>query len=84
MDNKDKILQIIDMNVNRACEGLRVVEDFARVQNWEDIEKKISNIRHSIREHLNELDASLLNSRNISKDEEYNQTYSAHKPFTIY
>ena len=82
MENKDKILQIIDMNVNRACEGLRVVEDFARVQNWDDLAKKISRIRHSIREHLNELDASLLNSRNISKDEEYNQTYSAHK--TLY
>lgn len=44
-----KILRIIDANVNRATEGLRVIEDILRfVYNDEKIYKKLRKIRHKI------------------------------------
>jgi thiamine-phosphate pyrophosphorylase len=49
LKNKKSILRIIDANLNRCREGLRVVEDSLRfVLNDEVLYKKIRTIRHSV------------------------------------
>ncbi|MDI6840563.1 MAG: hypothetical protein QMD71_06935 [bacterium] len=46
---EDKVLQIIDANLNRAREGLRVVEDVARfVLQDEKLTKEIKAARHKL------------------------------------
>ncbi len=45
-----KYLRIADANINRACEGLRVIEDFFRLfYNNSQLSEKIKDIRHKIR-----------------------------------
>ena len=47
------VLRLIDANANRAREGLRVVEDYARfVLNHEEMSRKIKFIRHELAEIL--------------------------------
>jgi thiamine-phosphate pyrophosphorylase len=49
LKNKKSVLRVIDANLNRCREGLRVVEDSLRfVLNDEVLYKKIRTIRHSI------------------------------------
>ena len=49
MDSKNKILRIIDANLNRSREGIRVIEDTARLfLDDEKLSKELKNIRHSI------------------------------------
>lgn len=49
MENKDKILRVIDANLNRSREGIRVIEDTARLYlDNEKISKELKNIRHSV------------------------------------
>ena len=46
---KDKILRIVDANLNRSREGLRVCEDIARFAlSSETSTKELRSIRHSI------------------------------------
>lgn len=46
---KNEIHRIIDANLNRASEALRVLEDFARfVKNNEIVSAKLKNIRHEL------------------------------------
>lgn len=46
-----KTKRIIDANLNRACEGLRVLEDIARfICNASELTEKIKRERHSLRE----------------------------------
>lgn len=49
MKDKKKIYRILDANINRAREGLRVVEEVARLV-WEDekLSKNLKNLRHRI------------------------------------
>ena len=46
---KDKVLRIIDANINRATEGLRVAEDIVRfVLDDGKLTSKLKNVRHEI------------------------------------
>jgi hypothetical protein len=49
MKDKKNVYRILDANLNRAREGLRVVEEVARFL-WEDerLSKKLKNLRHRI------------------------------------
>jgi len=70
VDQKKKILRVIDANYNRCREGLRVVEDIFRfVLNDNTARKKIRKLRHSLDTIVNEKvvkDAIL--SRDSKKD----------------
>ncbi len=59
-------MRIIDANLNRFKEGIRVVEDIARyILNDGDLAKHLKNIRHSAK-HIDE--SLLIASRNIKDD----------------
>ena len=64
-----KIYRILDANVNRAAEGIRVVEDICRF-NFEDenLTKKLRDIRHAIRKNLKDFDSHMLRHRDSSHD----------------
>ena len=69
--NKDKIYRVIDANINRLKEGIRVCEDVIRFfvedsKTWIEFKK----IRHSIFSTIKSLDQryKLLQSRDIVKD----------------
>lgn len=67
----EKIYRIIDANINRAKEGIRVAEEICRfVLEDEDLTSKLKKIRHQIGELNNKLvDYSLLlNSRDSEAD----------------
>ena len=47
MFSHDKIYRVIDVNLNRAAEGLRVLEDVVRFcMDREDLTRKLKNLRH--------------------------------------
>jgi thiamine-phosphate pyrophosphorylase len=62
----DKNLRLIDANLNRLREGIRVVEDIFRyIHNDKDTSTKLKNLRHLARvDNYNEL----LNSRDVQND----------------
>ncbi len=64
-----KVYRILDANVNRAAEGIRVVEDICRF-NFEDekLTKKLRDIRHLVRKNLKNIDHHLLRNRDSSHD----------------
>ncbi len=63
----NKIYRVIDANVNRASEGLRVLEDIFRLfYNNDKFVKAVKEIRHSIRKACSDL--KFLKSRDISTD----------------
>lgn len=65
MDNT--VFQIVDANLNRAREGLRVVEEIARfIFHDKKLTKKIKLQRHNLTEIFKDL--SLLDYRDTSKD----------------
>jgi len=74
--NKEKIYRIIDANINRASEGLRVIEDIIRfVFNDQELSTRIKKIRHQIRNLANQEEyIDLLKSRNAEKDVEKHTT----------
>ena len=58
------IYRILDANLNRLKEGIRVVEDIARYSlNNQNLSKKLKDIRHKAR-----INATLLYSRDIKND----------------
>ncbi|MBN2546201.1 MAG: thiamine phosphate synthase [Spirochaetes bacterium] len=61
--------RIIDVNINRICEGLRVIEDYLRFD-LNDIKfKKIKEIRHFIREKIAvKIEKKLLQNRESVSD----------------
>lgn len=63
------IYRIIDANINRAAEGIRVLEDLARF-NFESssITEKMRNLRHKLRKNIAFFDNKLLSSRNSAED----------------
>jgi thiamine-phosphate pyrophosphorylase len=64
---KDKIIRIIDVNINRAREGLRVVEDIIRLYyDNKIITKKVKRLRHLISESFSI--GILLDSRDSRSD----------------
>jgi len=61
--------RIIDANINRVSEGIRVLEDHSRfVKENKNINEKFRNIRHKARKILKELDNDLIRSRESSAD----------------
>ena len=84
MENRDKILRVIDANLNRSREGIRVIEDTARFYlDNEKISKELKNIRHLItglaESVFNNVQFRLLDrDRNVvfdSKDHEYTDSW---------
>ncbi|MEW6609175.1 MAG: thiamine-phosphate pyrophosphorylase [bacterium] len=68
---EDKIYRIIDANINRAKEGIRVVEDVCRfVLEDEELTSKLKKIRHQIGKLTHKLVnySSLLTSRDSESD----------------
>ena len=72
MKNKKNIYTLIDANVNRAKEGLRVIEDISRfIISDKKTTSKLKNIRHDIDSTLKMLPAdhiSLLKNRHSTDD----------------
>ena len=63
------ILRIIDANLNRTGEGLRVLEEFARLSlNDEFISQKLKNLRHKVLQTGLEQQKILLNARDAAGD----------------
>ncbi|NOX16074.1 MAG: thiamine phosphate synthase, partial [Epsilonproteobacteria bacterium] len=64
-----KIYRILDANVNRAAEGIRVVEDICRFH-YEDekLTKKLRDMRHKVRKNLKDLDFHMLKHRDSAHD----------------
>ncbi|MFH1386289.1 MAG: thiamine-phosphate pyrophosphorylase [bacterium] len=65
MENENKILRIIDANVNRATEGLRVVEEICRFI-LED--KKLTLTIKSLRGRINKIIKTPIKVRESVKD----------------
>ncbi len=64
-----RTLRIIDVNLNRVCEGLRVLEDVARfVIEDKESSRKYKSIRHDLRQTGSRLGLSLEKSRNAAND----------------
>ncbi len=46
--NKSDLLRIVDANLNRTAEGLRVIEEFLRFRGWANLSYRIRGFRHSV------------------------------------
>ncbi|MBL7156831.1 MAG: thiamine-phosphate pyrophosphorylase [Candidatus Omnitrophica bacterium] len=68
----NKTLRLVDANLNRSREGLRVCEDIARfILNDKKLTRSFKILRHRIgalTKRLNKENAILLKSRNVKKD----------------
>lgn len=65
---KDKIYRIIDANLNRSREGLRVIEDIVRFYlNDKNLTTRLKRIRHQITDTVKDTNL-LLYSRNSRQD----------------
>lgn len=63
--------RIIDANINRVAEGIRVLDDIARfVYENEDMTSKLRELRHKVRKSYRNI--NLLQSRDVSNDIGYN------------
>lgn len=61
--------RIIDANINRAAEGLRVLEDHFRfVSTNKCINEELRELRHKVRDTLKHLDGILISCRESSND----------------
>lgn len=61
--------RIIDANINRSTEALRVLEEITRFHlNDKDLSEKLKNLRHEICKESDKVYEALLNSRNILED----------------
>ena len=67
---KTTLPQIIDANINRASEGLRVIEDFVRFGSGDKTSTlALSSLRKQLNAtESNEAKVDHLNSRNTTKD----------------
>jgi thiamine-phosphate pyrophosphorylase len=64
-----RTLRIIDANLNRICEGLRVLEDVARfVIDDREASRKFKTIRHDLRQAGSRLGIALEKSRDAAND----------------
>ena len=65
----NKIFRMIDVNLNRISEGIRVLEDISRlVMEYSQITADLRESRHTVRKLLAEVDDQLILSRNASSD----------------
>ena len=64
-----QLLRLIDANLNRSSEGLRVLEDVARfLLNDVGLSQQLKTIRHDLAEEAKILDIKLLSQRNSEHD----------------
>ena len=79
--NSTAVIRIMDASINRACEGLRVVEDYARML-LEDVflSQQLKNLRHELvdscrsvesKSRLSARDSELDVGRDLQTDAEY-------------
>ena len=68
--NERKLYRIIDANLNRAKEGLRVCEDICRfVLDQKDLTRKFKTLRHRLTDIVSKLQLiKVIQSRDIDKD----------------
>jgi thiamine-phosphate pyrophosphorylase len=60
---------MVDANINRTKEGLRVVEDYSRfILNNDSLTQKIREIRHSVFEMSRKLSLEVIASRDVKND----------------
>jgi thiamine-phosphate pyrophosphorylase len=65
----NNVYRIIDANVNRISEGLRTLEDFFRFASPDNqLDEKLRNLRHLVREALKEFDGLMISSRESLND----------------
>lgn len=65
----NKLYRILDANINRVSEGIRVLEDYSRFYlNISSITRDLRSLRHKIRDNLSFMDLSLINSRDPIND----------------
>jgi thiamine-phosphate pyrophosphorylase len=63
------ILRIIDANINRTGEGLRVLEEFARLSlDNESLTQQLKDLRHKVLHTGTELQKQLLSARDAAQD----------------
>ena len=62
-------LRLLDANINRSAEGLRVLEDIARFRfDHQKISSNIRSLRHQVRDLFKGRESRLLSSRDASHD----------------
>ncbi|MCW7754958.1 thiamine phosphate synthase [Desulfobotulus sp. H1] len=67
--NPSSLYRIMDANLNRCCEGLRVLEDLLRfVPEEASLSKALRNLRHSIRKNTAALAVKAVKARNSETD----------------
>ena len=60
--------QILDANINRVCEGLRVIEEYVRfVVSHETLTQRLSGLRKQIHKQFPQ-ESKYLHSRSVSSD----------------
>ncbi len=65
----EETLRIIDANVNRIGEGLRVLEDVSRLMlNSSDLSQRLKNLRHELVRIESALDRQLIQARDAAGD----------------
>ena len=73
-------LRIVDANLNRASEGLRLLEDIARfILNDSTLSQQFKNLRHNLAEETKLLGIKLLSHRNAEHD--IGATFTLPSPF---
>lgn len=61
--------RIIDANINRACEAIRVLEDYCRFTlNHQKFSSELRQLRHELRKSLAVLDEKLISARQANRD----------------
>jgi thiamine-phosphate pyrophosphorylase len=65
----EQLLRVMDANVNRCREGLRVLEDVARfVLNDAQLSQRLKTLRHDLTRETKQWDVKLLSHRNAEHD----------------
>ena len=66
---EDKFFRIVDANINRAAEGLRVLEDYARFCNNDgDMSERLKRLRHAVRDNIMSFLPECLKERDSTAD----------------
>ncbi|MCU0719666.1 MAG: thiamine phosphate synthase [Pirellula sp.] len=67
--NRDASLRILDANLNRSFEALRTLEDIARFSDFESLQHRYKELRHTLRNAASNWDSTgMLASRHAASD----------------
>lgn len=65
----ERLYRVVDANINRASEGLRVLEDMARFYHEDKtLSRELKKLRHNIRKQVMEFSYQLMDKRDSSFD----------------